>query len=376
MTWHQRYQRWLCMRAGQRALAAAGWRRSLRCRYATQRGISVKIVVTGASGNVGTALLRRLAGTEHHLVGISRRAPADIAPYQGVEWHLLDVGAPDAAERLTAAFRGADAVVHLAWLVQPGHQRELLRRVNQGGTRAVIDAVHAAGIGHLVHMSSVGTYAPAHGEWKAEDWSTAGVPTSAYSVDKAAGERMLDGLSDDLLVTRVRPGLILHPDAASEISRYFLGRLVPRMVLRRSVLKLAPLPRNFAVQFVHSDDVAAALAAILNQRAGGAFNLAADPVIDRAGFAAAIGGTGPALPVKVVRVGADLTWRAHLQPTDRGWIDLAFSVPLLSTDRARSVLGWEPEHSAVDTLRRFVDALHEGRGKPGPILYPRGHSGG
>lgn len=330
-----------------------------------------RIAVTGASGNVGTALLRVLQRAGHELMGVSRREPPDVEPYRGVRWHPIDIGAPDAVDRLTAAFAGADAVVHLAWLIQPGHDRELLRRVNQGGSRAVLGACRSAGVGHLVHMSSVGTYAAAHGQWKAENWSTAGVPTSSYSVDKAACEAMLDAV-DDLLVTRVRPALILQPEAASEISRYFIGRLVPRVLLRRSVLRFAPLPRDFAVQFVHADDVAAALAAVLARRVGGAVNLAADPVIDRAAFARALGSVGPPLPSRVLRAGAELTWRAHLQPTDGGWVDLAFAVPMLLTDRARAELDWTPGHRADDVLGRFVDALRRGEGHSGPLLYPRG----
>ena len=74
----------------------------------------VRIVITGASGNVGTALLRRLAGAGHDLVGVCRRPPGLVAPYDAATWHSLDL-ADDSAEReLTEVFRGADAVVHLA----------------------------------------------------------------------------------------------------------------------------------------------------------------------------------------------------------------------------------------------------------------------
>lgn len=45
----------------------------------------MRIVVTGASGNVGTALLRRLRG-EHELVGVVRRPPPPVAPYDGMRW--------------------------------------------------------------------------------------------------------------------------------------------------------------------------------------------------------------------------------------------------------------------------------------------------
>ena len=181
---------------------------------------------------------------------------------------------------------------------------------------------------------------------------------------------MLDGIGPDRVVTRVRPGLILQADAASEISRYFLGRLIPGAVVRRSVLRFTPFPKAIAVQLVHADDVARAFVTIIERQAAGAFNLAAEPVIDRAGFRAAFGGIGPSVPVSILRALVDLTWRAHLQPTDAGWVNLGASVPLMDVSRARRELDWSPVHAADVTLREFVDALNRGHGAAGPLLYP------
>ncbi|MDQ2749935.1 MAG: NAD-dependent epimerase/dehydratase family protein [Actinomycetota bacterium] len=331
----------------------------------------MRIVITGASGNIGTALLRRLGSENHELVGVSRRVPPDTQPYHGVEWHRIDLGTDPAAAALHDVFSGADAVVHLAWLIQPSHDRQALLRTNQGGTRSVIDAARRADVAHLVHMSSVGTYAAAPGKWVDESWSNAGVATSSYSVDKAACEDMLDEAEGDLVVSRVRPAFVLQPAAASEISRYFIGRLVPVPMLRPGLMRFAPLPRDLAVQFVHADDVADLVSRILVARAPGAFNVASEPSVDRSTWRETFGGVGPSLPMRAVRAAATLSWRAHLQPTDGGWIDLAASVPLMRTDRARD-LGWTPAHPADQTLREFVSALSQGRGERGPLLYPRG----
>jgi nucleoside-diphosphate-sugar epimerase len=267
-------------------------------------------------------------------------------------------------------FRGADAVVHLAWLIQPSHDREKLRRTNQDGTRSVAEAARAAGVRQLVHLSSIGTYAAAPGRTVDESWDNTGIPTSSYSVDKAACEALLDGFEADLAVARVRPTLVLHEDAAGEISRYFLGRLVPVSVLRSPVLRLGPWPAALAVQFVHADDVAAALELIVRTGAVGAFNVASDPPVDRDVFRDLFGGVGPSLPKPVLRAAADLSWRLHLQPTDAGWIDLAFGLPLIASDRLRG-LGWAPSRPGPEVLRDFLAALRTGRGGAGPLLYPR-----
>lgn len=332
----------------------------------------MRVVITGASGNVGTALLQRLAASgDHELVGVSRPQPPRVAPYDAVEWHEVDVASEEAVDPLRAAFRGADAVVHLAWLIQPSHDRDAMRRTNQDGTAAVVQAAIAAQVPHLVHQSSIGAYAPGHGRTVDESWPVTGVPTSSYSVDKSAAERTVAAAADQLTVSVTRPSLIFQDAAASEVKRYFLGRVLPHVLLRRGVLRFAPLPREISFQVVHADDVAAAMDLLLRERSSGAFNVAAPPVIDRAAFAEIFGGVGPALPLAVARAAAAATWRARLQPTEPGWLDMAAQAPTLDTGRLEA-LGWQPKHDGRDVLASFVDALRRGTGHPGPLLYPLG----
>jgi nucleoside-diphosphate-sugar epimerase len=164
---------------------------------------------------------------------------------------------------------------------------------------------------------------------------------------------------------------VLQPDAASEISRYFLGRLVPVSLVRPGLLRFAPWPPDLAFQLIHADDLADALARILERRAGGPFNLADDPVVDRDSFRDTFEGVGPGIPSRFLRPAVTATWQAHLQPVDAGWLDLAVGIPLMSTDRARTELGWQPTHEAGQTLREFVAALARREGAAGPLLFPR-----
>ena len=331
----------------------------------------MRILITGATGNVGTALIRELSRNGgNELIGVARRKPPEIEPYTSARWVPLDIGTAEAPDRLAAACAGADAVIHLAWLIQPSHDRETLRRVNQGGTRAVVTAVQRAGVPHLVHMSSIGAYAPApRGTWVDESWPTSGVSSSSYSVDKAACERIVKGATD--IVTVLRPTLILQPDAASEVARYFLGPLVPTSLLHPKLFRFAPWPRELRLQFVHAADVAVALSTVVAQRPAGAFNLATDQVIDRTAARQLFGGLAPPLPMRLMRAAATTSWRLRLQPVDGGWVDLAGSVPLLRSERARNELGWAPSHAGGTTLVEFLHALRQRRGYPGPLLHPR-----
>jgi len=331
----------------------------------------MRIVVTGGSGNVGTALLRCLAESgRHHLVGVSRRRPPDVPPYDAAEWVCVDVGARDAMPALRDAFAGADAVVHLAWAISPSHDRDRRRRTNQNGTAAVVAAVREAGVGHLVHQSSVGTYAPGSGRTVDESWPATGIETSSYSVDKAAAEVIVARAEDEVTVARVRPALIFQDAAASEVARYFAGPLVPRVLIRRGVLRFAPLPAALAFQVVHADDVARALELILTQRAGGPFNVAAQPIIDRDAWSEVFGGVGPPVPPWALRAAAAATWRARLQPTEPGWLDMAVHAPFLDTGRIEAI-GWTPRHDAREVLGEFIDAMGRHDSHPGPLLHGR-----
>ena len=348
----------------------------------------MRVVVVGASGNAGTGLLRALHAAPEvtSVVGVSRRRPdLDAEPFRGVEWFQRDVALEDltrdgSRERvlvddLAQVFAGADAVVHLAWLIQPNRDRELLRRTNVEGTRHVALAAAAAGVPHLVVASSVGAYSPVDDDSpRDESWSTGGIPTSHYSVDKAAQERVLDDVEaahPEMVVTRLRPALIFQPDAGAEIARYVLGPLVPRSVLRPGVLPLVPLPTGLRLQVVHADDVGRAyLAAVLHRDAArGAFNIAHDQVL-RADELASILDHGRSLgvPPAVLRRLVSIAYDLRLIPTDPGWLDMAMGAPLMSTGRARSLLGWEPQHSAADTLEDLLHGLASMDGLASPAM--------
>jgi nucleoside-diphosphate-sugar epimerase len=333
------------------------------------------VVVTGASGNIGTALLERLAG-DVDVVGVARRQPPDAEPYRRATWVSLDLTDPGADERLVEVVQGADAVVHLAWEFQPSHRRDQLERAGVGASLAVIAAVRSARVPHLVHMSSVGAYSPAPGRRVAEGWPTAGIATLPYSQHKAAVERALDSVEQevadhgiDLTVTRLRPGFVLQRAAGSALARYGLPPWLPSTLLR--LLLVLPLDRSFVIPVVHSEDVADAVIRALDQRAPGAFNLAAEPPVTRERVAEALGARPVHLPAPVLHELIALTWRLHLQPLEPGWWDLGMSVPLMDTTRARTMLGWEPKHDALATLAEALGGIADSAGTASPVLRPR-----
>jgi UDP-glucose 4-epimerase len=169
---------------------------------------------------------------------------------------------------------------------------------------------------------------------------------------------------------RMRPALIFKRGAASGIRRLFAGPLLPTPLLRRAFVPLVPAHRDLRVQAVHSLDVGEAYRLALTSDVRGAFNLAAEPVLDGWEVARLAGAKPVRIPPRALRAAADLTWRLHLQPSPPGWIDLAFGVPLLDSTRAERELGWKPARTASEALRELVAAIREGEGLETPPLSP------
>jgi len=331
----------------------------------------VRVVVVGATGNVGTSLVTALSRDPEveSILGLARRLPALQVPK--VEWAAADV----AGDELAPHFRGADAVVHLAWAIQPSRDRNLLWRINVHGSDRVFQAVADAGVPALVYASSVGAYSPGPKDrFVDESWPTHGIPTSFYGRHKAEVERRLDRFEQEhpeVRMVRLRPGLIFKREAASGIRRLFAGPFFPSPLARRGFVGFVPAIPGLRFQAVHSLDVGEAYRLAVRSDVRGAFNIAADPVLDPPELARIFGARLVAVPRGVARAAAALSWRLRLQPTPEGWLDMGLEVPLLDTTRARTELGWTEAHGADEALLELFHGLREQAGLETPPLSPR-----
>lgn len=331
----------------------------------------MRVVVTGATGNAGTSLLRSMVAEPEiqSVVGIARRLPS--LELSKVSWRSADVERDD----LVPLFAGADAVVHLAWAIQPSRDVVETDRINIEGSGRVFEAVAEAGVPNLVYASSVGAYSPADkGRRHDEQWPTDGVQSSFYSRQKAAVESLLDRFEDrypEVRVVRLRPAITLKRQAASEIRRLFFGPFVPAWVFNRRLLPLVPFHEQLTLQVVHSFDVAEAYRLALLGSARGAFNLAAEPVVTSELLESVLEAKAVEISPNLLRRLADLTWKMRLQPTPPGWVDMGVNAPLMDTARARAELGWKPEFSAEDTVIDLLEGLRDKEGAPTPPLDPK-----
>jgi UDP-glucose 4-epimerase len=300
------------------------------------------------------------------IVGVARR------PARWEHPRTTWVGADVVTDPLEPVFEGADVVIHLAWAIQPSHDQQTLHAINVDGSRRVFEAARAAGVPRIVYASSIGAYSPGPKDRPVdESWPTGGIQTSFYSRHKAATEAMLDGFEGDMRIVRLRPALIFKREAAAEIRRYFIGPFLPSPLVRRTLIPFVPDHPRLVLQAVHSRDIGEAYRlAALEPHAEGAYNVAADPVLDPDALAHYLNARKVKVSARVLRAAVAITWRARLQPTPEGWLDMGLAVPVMDSSRIRTELGWEPKSTSGEALVELLEGIREGAGAPTAPLDP------
>jgi UDP-glucose 4-epimerase len=334
----------------------------------------MRVVVVGASGNVGTSLVRALADdpTVESVLGLARRLPTWQAPK--VQWAAADMTSDD----LVPHFRGAGVVVHLAWVFHPAHDPTETWRVNVAGSERVLLAVREAQVPALVYASSVGAYSPGPKDRPVgEGWPTHGWPTGGYTREKAYVERLLDAFELEhpgRRVVRLRPGFIFKRQSASQQRRLFAGPLLPNRMVRPDLIPVVPDVPGLRFQALHAADAAEAYRLAVVRPVQGAFNVAADPVVDARGLAELLQARVVRMPAPALRAALAGAWWLHLVPASPYLLDAVLRLPIMDTTRARTELGWSPRHSSLEAMRELLEGLRAGAGMDTPPLSP-GSSG-
>ena len=334
----------------------------------------LRVVVTGATGNVGTSVIQALSAADgiESVLGLSRRPTDWTVPK--TRFAVADV----CLDNLEPHFDGADAVIHLAWLFQPTRRPELTWENNVSGSLRVFRAVARTGVPALIHASSVGAYSPGRNQPAvSEDWPTHGWAGASYPREKAYLERCLDTFEDrhSTRVVRMRPAFIFQKKSATAQRRLFAGPFLPGSLVKSFWIPVLPRLPALSVQVVHSSDVADAYVAATLGEKQGAFNLAADPPVGMDALADLFDARLIDIPGPIIRASLSAEWSAHIVPATPGLFDTVMQIPTMDCSRARIELGWLPTRSPRAVLEEFFEGLRSGAGWHTPPLAEDGPAG-
>jgi nucleoside-diphosphate-sugar epimerase len=330
------------------------------------------VAVTGPTGTFGHGLLPLLEADARitRVVGIARR-PFDPASegWAKMVYRRGDVRDPAALED---AFRDADVVVHLAFLITGTAARDTIRAINVDGTLNAFRAAAAAGARRFVYASSVAAYGfhPDNPVGMTEEWPVRPAARLFYAQEKAEIERLLHDEAarhPALGLYLLRPPIVLGPHAlgAKDLLPGPLneaGRRIAGLVGRLPLPLPAPAP-DLPVQFVHEDDVGQAfLLCIVGDGAPGAYNLTGDGVLSGVDVARELGLLPVPVPGGAVRAaarGLASLPRLPFAPPAVEWVEAVSHPAIIDATKAKRDLGWKPRYTSLEALR---DTL--GRGRP------------
>jgi nucleoside-diphosphate-sugar epimerase len=328
------------------------------------RGLTV--AVTGPTGTFGAGLVPLLQDEPRvaRVIGLARREfdPAERG-WTKMEYRRGDVRDPDT---LREAFRDADVVVHLAFLITGNASRETTRAINVEGTLNVFRAAAEAGVQRFVYASSVAAYGFHRDNpiGMTEEWPTRPAARLFYAQEKAELEELLGREAEahpELALYLLRPPVVLGPNTlgAKDVlpgPLAPLGRRLAEAANRRLPVPVPVVVPTIPVQFIHEDDVGRALLlCVLGAGPPGAYNIAGDGVLTAADIAREYGAVALPVPPGPAQLAARMTARLPLLPPAAAWVE-AFSHPaIMDTTKAKEQLGWQPRYTGLEALQATLD---------------------
>jgi nucleoside-diphosphate-sugar epimerase len=328
------------------------------------------VAVTGPTGTFGFGVMPLLQGDDRvrRIVGIARR-PFDPA---ALGWSKMAYQRGDVRDSaaLAKAFAGADAVVHLAFLITGAASPETTRSVNVDGTLNAFRAAAAAGARRFVYASSVAAYG-FHSDnpvGMSEDWPVRPAARLFYSQQKAELEDLLRAeaaRSEGPDLYLLRPSIVLGPHTVGgkDLLPGPLATLAPLALALagqagRLPVKVPVLAPAVPVQFVHELDVGLALLqCVVGAGPPGAYNIAADGVLTAADIVRELGLLPVSLPAAPVQAAARAIAALPFLPPVATWVEAASHPAIMDTTRAKQELGWSPRFTALEALRDTLRQL-------------------
>jgi UDP-glucose 4-epimerase len=318
----------------------------------------VKYVITGGSGYIGSRLVELLSRRDdtESIVICDVRPPRLHRPR--TEFVKLDVRDREGVR--SALERGrADALVHLAFLLDPIHDESLMYDIDVNGTHNVLEAAAAAGTPQVLVTSSAVAYGafPDNPEPLTEADPVRGVASYSYARDKTECDRLCQLWAErhpDRTMTIVRPCIVLGPNVDNSLVRIWTKA--------PAQFDIGNLDNH--IQFVHEDDVVSAISGLLDGKHAGAYNVAGDGLMTYRECAELIDLPIRKIPLKALRALAKASWKLRQAEAPAGQIEFALYPWVVSNEKLKQT-GWTPGHTSREAFE--VAMQHHGKLANGPI---------
>jgi len=309
-----------------------------------------KVFITGMGGYIASRLCTRLDHLDwcDSFHGMDVKKP--LYKWDKGEFRKMDINSPDLAEWVKEI--SPDVLIHLAFIVDPIPDEDLMHRINVDGTKNALDAALAGGVSQLMVASS-GT---AYGVWPdnpvplTEADPLRAHPQFQYAREKTEIDLMCQKFMEEhpeITMSIIRPCVVYGP----LVNNYLSGLLSTPVVA---------VPRNFNpdLQFVHEDDVAGAITAIIEKQGTGAFNVAPADTITLMEAAELTGRPIIRLPEKMMEAVIGLTWKLQLPFVNAppSLLDFMRWPWVLDNSRLTKDLGYRFRYSTRETVEIMLRA--------------------
>ena len=313
-----------------------------------------RILITGSAGLLGEATLKRLTGLPSTDFAVALdREPTDGPDGETRKFMSVVRDIREPADRVLTDY-GVDTVVHLAFILRPPRNRASARAVNVEATERLLSACAAAGVKRFVYLSSTTVYG-AHSSYRrpyVETDPVNPVKGFSYSEHKAEAERLVLRFAEE------------RPECAVSVLRgcVVMGKGADNFIASSLDMRILPTPMlaNPDMQFLHIDDYASVVEAVLSQQARGVYNIAGGGTVRWREVVKVAGGIAAPVPTLLLKAATGLGWKLRLQGrSPANGINFIRYPWLASTAKIEQELGWRAKY----TSRQALDAWVEGRKK-------------
>ena len=307
------------------------------------------VAVTGAAGYIGSRLLQELEKEEN----LERTVAIDTSPLR-MPFHNVASERLDVTQPLDDTFRdyGVNTVVHLTFILKPGHKRREVDRSREANLRSVhsaLRACHAAKASNFIYLSSHTIYG-AHVDNPVPITEQAPLRPSRsfqYSHDKALCEGVVREFASEnpqVSVTILRSCVVMGPGADNFVTRAFFRPLL-----------LGVMGYDPPLQFVHEDDLAKILHLLIMEPRPGTFNVAGEGVIRYSRVAHLAESKLIFLPPLVAYPLTQMAWSLGVQK-DAPAVGLDFiRYPIvISTGKLRKEIGFRFFYTSEEALMSYL----------------------